>query len=163
MRTCRYAACLTLVLACLGCAQGAGEARKATGVEQSSSPSVQPDVNDALESRVKAAWAAFKNKDKNAYADFLADEFVAVEADNEGERNKWHVLREVEHSMVYDYKLSFLKITMLCPDTAFVRYEAFLTFPPKSTVRFEKILIGEIWVNSAGQWKALHYQETHVK
>jgi hypothetical protein len=30
-------------------------------------------------------------------------------------------------------------------------------------VKFEKILVGEIWVKRDGQWKALHYQETRVK
>jgi len=163
MRNCLAFAGAALVLACLAYAQGTGEAGKAKEVKPSSSALAQPDLNDVFAAKVDAAWAAFKRKDKKAYGDFLADDFVAVEADNEGERNKWHVLNEVDHSMVYDYRLSFLKVTPLCPDAAYVRYEAFLTFPPKATVRFEKILIGEIWVKRGGQWKALRYQETRVK
>jgi len=44
-----------------------------------------------------------------------------------------------------------------------VRYEAFFKFPPKSAVRFEKVMIGEIWVRRNGEWKSWRYQETRVK
>ena len=80
-----------------------------------------------------------------------------------GERYKWKALNELQESTVADFTLSFLKVTPLCQDAAFARYEVFVKFPPKATVRFEKILVGEIWVKREGQWKALHYQETRVK
>ena len=86
-----------------------------------------------------------------------------MEADNEGTRNKWHVLREVESSMVQDYTLSVFKVTPLGSDAAFVTYEALIHFPAKSAVRFERMYIGEVWVKRNGQWKELHYQETRVK
>jgi hypothetical protein len=54
-------------------------------------------------------------------------------------------------------------VTSLGPEAAFVRYEVFIKFPPKSLVPFEKLLVGEVWVKREGQWKALHYQETRVK
>jgi len=44
-----------------------------------------------------------------------------------------------------------------------VRYEVLMQFPPGSMQRFLKVLIGEVWVRRAGEWKALHYQETPVK
>ena len=121
------------------------------------------DLTNLLDAKIKAEWEAFKNKDKKAYADLLADDYVAVEADGDGERNKQRMLREIEHSMYTDYTLSFLKVTPLGPDAAFVRYEAFFRFPPKSAVKFEKVIIGEVWVKRDGQWKSLHYQETRVK
>ena len=82
---------------------------------------------------------------------------------NEGARDKWHVLREVESSMVQDYTLSVFKVTPLGSDAAFVTYEALIHFPAKSAVRFERVYIGEVWVKRDGQWKELHYQETRVK
>ncbi len=129
----------------------------------STNGSAQPDLKQTLESKVRAEWSAFKNKDKRAYSEFLADDFVAVEADNQGERNKWHVLREVESSVVYDYMLAVFRVVPLGPDAAFITYEASLQFPPKAQVRFERIYIGEVWVKRGGQWKALHYQETRVR
>ncbi len=130
---------------------------------RSSRPRIQENLNHVLESKIRAAWAAFQKKDRKSYADFLADDFVAVETDNEGARDKWHVLREVESSMVQDYTLSVFKVTPLGSDAAFVTYEALIHFPAKSAVRFERVYIGEAWVKRDGQWKELHYQETRVK
>ncbi len=141
---------------------GKGQASEGEHSRSGSAP-VQENLNQILESKVRAAWETFQKKDRKTYADFLADDFIAVEADNEGTRNKWHVLREVESSMVQDYTLSVFKVTRLGSDAAFVTYEALIRFPAKSAVRFERMYIGEVWVKRDGQWKELHYQETRVK
>ena len=116
-----------------------------------------------LDERIKGEWEAIKHKDQKAYGEFLTDDFIAVEADGNGERYKWKALSELQISAVTDYTLSFLKVTPLCADAAFVRYEVFVRFPPKSVVKFEKILVGEVWVKRDGVWKSMHYQETRVK
>ena len=125
--------------------------------------SAPDELTNLLDARIKAEWQAIKGKDQKGYGDLLADEFVAVEADGNGERYKWKALSELQQSAVNDFTLSFLKVTSLCADVAFARYEVFIKFPPNSTVRFEKLLVGEVWVKRDGQWKALHYQETRVK
>jgi hypothetical protein len=126
-------------------------------------PAASSELTNLLDAKIKAEWQAIKDKDQKAYGDLLTEEYVAVEADGGGERYKWKALSELQESTVADFTLSFLKVTPLCPDSAFARYEVFIKFPPKATVRFEKILVGEIWVKREGQWKALHYQETRVK
>ncbi len=135
--------------------------------QQASNPAAQTsapqELTNVLNAKIKAEWQAIKDKDQKAYGDLLTEEYVAVEADGGGERYKWKALSELQESAVADFTLSFLKVTPLCADAAFARYEVFVKFPPKSTVRFEKILVGEIWVKREGQWKALHYQETRVK
>jgi len=136
------------------------------GQQPQSAPSTSAapaDLTNLLETKIKAEWQAIKSKDQKAYGDLLTEDFVAVEADSNGERYKWKAQSELQQSAVSDYTLSFLKVTALCPDAAFARYEVFIKFPPKSTVPFEKLLVGEIWVKRGGQWKALHYQETRVK
>jgi hypothetical protein len=133
------------------------------GSSQPAKSTAQTDLTSLLDAKIKAEWQAIKNKDQKAYGDLLTDDYVAVEADGGGERYKWKALSELEQSAVTDYTLSFLKVTTLSSDAAFARYEVFIKFPPKSAVRFEKILVGEIWVKRDGQWKALHYQETRVK
>ena len=133
------------------------------GTSQSSKSTAQADLTNLLDAKIKAEWEAIKNKDQKAYGELLTDDFIGVEADREGERYKAKALSELQQSLVTDYTLSFLKVTTLCADAAFVRYEVFIRFPPKSIVPFEKILVGEIWVKREGQWKVLHYQETKVK
>ena len=49
------------------------------------------------------------------------------------------------------------------PDAALVIYEVTMQFPPKSVVRYSRVYISEFWVKRGGQWKEVHYQETHVK
>ena len=151
-----------LVVLALGCCvtQGQEPAGKPAEWQKSNAPQELVNLFDA---KIKAEWDAIKKKDQKALGELLTDDYVAVEADGGGERYKWKVLSELERSLVADYTLSFLKVTALCPDAAFVRYEAFVRFPPKSAVPFEKILVGEIWVKRDGGWKSMHYQETRVK
>jgi ketosteroid isomerase-like protein len=153
--------CLLLPWATLG--HQATTSGGGSGSSQSAKPPAQSEVASLLESKIRASWEAFKKRDKKAYGEFLTDDYVAVEADGEGARNKMHMLRESESSMMTEYALSFFKVTPFSPDAAFVRYEAFFRFPPKSAFPFEKVYVGEVWVKRDGQWKSLHYQETRVK
>ena len=163
MRNWMLCSCIALALPCFAFAQQPAAAGKAAARTPSENAMAQPKLAELLDAKIKAEWQAIKNKDQKAYGELLTDDYVAVEADGGGERYKWKALSELQESAVTDYTLSFLKVTSLCPDAAFVRYEVFIKFPPKSAMRFEKILVGEVWVKRDGQWKELHYQETRVK
>lgn len=116
-----------------------------------------------LEAKVRAAWAALAKRDKDAYAEFLADEFQAVEADGDGERSKPRVLHEVEGSATTDYLLQLFQVQSLGPNYAFVTYESTVQFPAGSATRYRRTFIGELWSLRDGQWKMLRYQETAVR
>jgi uncharacterized protein (TIGR02246 family) len=123
----------------------------------------QSNLAALLESKVRAAWAAFKKKDKAAYAAFLTDDFQAVEADGDGERPKPHILREVEHSMYSDYLLQLFQVQPLGPNYAFVTYESTMQFPNGASKTFKRVFIGELWTKRDGEWKMMRYQETPVR
>jgi hypothetical protein len=125
--------------------------------------SADSPLNNMFEATIKAEWEAIKNKDKKAYGDLLDDEYQGVEADGQGERNKIQSINELVVTNVFSYSLWGLKVTPLGPDATFVVYEVTMQFPPKSQVRFSRVYIGSLWVKRDGQWKELHYQETHVK
>lgn len=116
-----------------------------------------------FEAKIKAEWEAIKNKDKKAYAELLADDYEGVEVDGKGERTKTQALIELADTNVANYTLWGYKLIPLGPDAAFVIYESTIQFPPRSVVRFSRVYITELWVKRSGQWKELHYQETHVK
>src|SRR6202045_1519145 len=120
-------------------------------------------LKDMFQAKIKAEWEAIKNKDKKAYADLLADDYQGVEVDNQGERTKSQALTELAQGNVSTYTLWGYKLIPLGSDAAFFIYEVTLQFPPKSVVRYSRVYITELWVKRAGQWKELHYQETHVK
>jgi uncharacterized protein (TIGR02246 family) len=133
-------------------------------IENARSKSDSPQANLAalLEARVRAAWETFKMRDKDRYAEFLADDFQAVEADGEGERSRVRILREVEHSMYTDYLLQLFQVQPLGPDYAFVTYEATIRFPAGAGTRYKRIFVGELWTEENRNWKMKRYQETPV-
>jgi hypothetical protein len=151
-------ACAALLLAGFGFGQKTAEKNK-----PDDRTTATQELTNLLDGKIKAEWQAIKSKDQKAYGELLTDDFVGVEADAQGERYKWKALSELQQSNVADFTLSFLKVTPLCADAVFARYEVFIKFPAKSGVPFEKVLVGEIWVKREGQWKSLHYQETRVK
>jgi hypothetical protein len=123
----------------------------------------QSKLAELLEGKVRAAWEAFKKKDKDAYAVFLTDDFQAVESDGDGERDKRKTLREVEHVNYSSYLLQFFQVQPLGQHYAFVTYESSMQFPKSSALRFRRVFIGELWTNRDGEWKMMRYQETIVR
>ena len=137
-----------------------------TGTAQQPKPSPTParsKLETMFEANVKAEWEAFKNKDKKAYSDLLADDFFAVEDDDQGQRVKYQAVAEIDRSVINSYNLFALKVVPLNPDAALVTYELTMMFPPKAAVRFKRVLVSEIWIKRDGQWKERYYQETHVR
>jgi len=137
--------------------------RNATGNTLSKNDSNQTNLAALLEARVRAAWETFKMRDQDRYAEFLADDFQAVEADGEGERSRPRMLREVEHSMYTDYLLQLFQVQPLGADYAFVTYEATIQFPAGAATRYKRIFVGELWAKGNGNWKMKRYQETPVR
>ena len=123
----------------------------------------QPDLKAIFEPKVRAEWEALKKRDKKAYGDLLADDFQGVEVDGKGERTRAQAMNEVAEENVSNYTLWGFKFIPLGPEAAFVIYESTITFPPKSVLRYSRVYISELWVKRGGEWKELHYQETHVK
>lgn len=131
--------------------------------EKSHSAAPDSALKDMLEAKIKSEWEAIKNKDKKSYGNLLADDYEGVELDGQGERTKTQAVNELADSNVANYTLWGYRLTPLGTDAAFAIYEVTVQFPPKSVVRFSRLYIGELWVKRDGQWKILHYQETHVK
>lgn len=163
MRNWILCACAALALPCIAIAQQPPAADKPAAAAPSKKAETQSKLSGLLEANVRAAWAAFKKKDKDGYAEFLTDEFQAVETDGDGERNRIHVLREVEHSMYTDYVLQLFQVQELAPNVAIVTYESTMQFPKGSATRYRRVFISEVWVKREGQWKMLRYQETLVR
>jgi len=162
MRVRSIAVCLA-VLTSLTLSQKSALPPIAGGAQKPSSVSVDPKLKDMFEAKIKTEWEALKNKDKKAYADLLADDYQGVEVDARGERTKLQALNELTQENVFNYTLWGYKLIPLGPDAALVIYESTMQFPPKAQVRFSRVYVSEVWVKRDGQWKELHYQETHVK
>jgi hypothetical protein len=156
-------ACAVLLMACTAFGQQPPAAKGPPPTNLHSNTAAPADLSELLQANIRGMWAAFRDKKKQAYADYLWDDYEAVEEDAQGERNKLRVLREVDDNNVNEYMLQAFQVDSLGPDAALVTYENFIKFPPKSVLRFEKIFISEIWLRRHGQWKAWRYQATRVK
>jgi hypothetical protein len=162
MRTRLVFACLA-GLSCVALAQQPPAPAKNVENAQSGAASADSGLKEMFETKIRVEWEALKNKDKNGYAELLADDYLGVEVDGKGERNKIQAVGELAETNVFTYTLWGFKLIPLGPDAAFVIYESTMQFPPRSQLRLSRVYITELWVKRAGQWKELHYQETHVK
>jgi hypothetical protein len=151
-------ACFAL-LVCFAFSQQPPMSTKTGGSEQTGDSALK----QMFEAKIKAEWEALKNKDKKAYGELLADDYQGVEVDGRGERNKIQAINELTDQNVFNYTLWGLKVIPLGTDSAFVIYEVTMQFPPSAQIRYSRVYIGELWVKRGGDWKELHYQETHVK
>jgi len=164
MRNCILCAYIALALPCFAFAQQPAASDKSPASAPSKKvDAAQSQLAELLQAKVQAAWATFKKRDKDAYANFLTDDFQAVESDGDGERTKMQTLREVEHSMYTDYLLQLFQVQELGPHYAFVTYESTMQFPKSSPLHFRRVFIGELWTNRDGDWKMMRYQETMVR
>jgi hypothetical protein len=133
------------------------------GEERPTGSAADSAMREMFEAKIKVEWEALKHKDKKAYGELLADDYEGVEADGGGERNKIQAVNELPATNVFNYTLFGFKRIPAGPDADLVIYEVTMEFPPKSVVRYSRVYISELWVKRAGEWKVVHYQETHVK
>ena len=117
----------------------------------------------ALESQVRSAWAAFKAKDKNAFAAMLADGFSEVEEDGTGFGDKTAILTMIDQFELTAYTLKDFKVTTIAEGAALVTYNAQYEGKVAGQPLQAKTAYGEIWVNRDHAWKLLYVQETNVK
>ncbi len=154
---------VALALISFACArQQAAQTATRSGADTDHAPA-QSRVEEVLASKVRSEWEALKKKDRAAYGGLLADDFVGVEDDGDGTRNRLHAINEIETSNVYSYTISFFKLLLLAPGAALVSYEVTMEFPPKAAVRYKRMYISEAWMKDNGEWKLRHYQETRVR
>jgi hypothetical protein len=135
------------------CAPSHGRAQVETSV---ASPTV-------LESHVRSAWAAFKNKDKDAFAAMLVDGFSEVEEDGTGFGGKAAILTMIDQFELTAYTLRDFKVTTIAEGAALVTYNAQYEGKVDGQPMQAKTAYGEIWVNRDHAWKLLYVQETNVK
>ena len=143
MRPCFVLAGIVL-LTCFAAAPQAVETSKADA--ETSRAAAESSLKAMFEAKVKLEWEAIRNKEKKAYGELLADDYLGVEVDGRGERNKIQAINELVESNVSNYTLWGLKVIPLGSEAAFVIYEVTMQFPPRSEVRYSRVYIGELWV-----------------
>jgi Domain of unknown function (DUF4440) len=115
-----------------------------------------------LEQQEKAVWESFKNKDKNAFADLLADEYTGVFIDGQGEQDKLGAVNSISQVTIRHYSLSDFKLSPLSANAALLRYNASGDFSG-SQAQDVQLAVDNIWVKRGEQWQSLRYYVTERK
>jgi hypothetical protein len=137
-------------------------------VAQSSSPAGKANSSDSallatLEQRERQGWEAFKNKDRNGFSAIATDDYTAVIADGNGERDLQGTLDSMKEITINSYTLSDFKLTSMGSNAALLRYKASASYTIGTQPITGKLAVSDIWVKRGSQWKTLRYQETAMK
>ncbi len=119
-------------------------------------------LQSVLEQREKAVWESFKNKDKKALADLLADEYTGVFVDGQGEHDKRSAVEAMNHVTIRDYSLSDFKLSSLGTNAALLRYNASGNFS-NAQGQEVKLEVANIWVKREERWQSVRCQVTETK
>lgn len=116
-----------------------------------------------LERRETEGWEAFKNKDRDAFSAIAMDDYTAVIADGNGERDLKGTLDSMKEITITSYTLSDFKLTAIGANAALLRYKASASYSIGTQPISGKLAVSDIWVKRGSQWKSLRYQETEMK
>ena len=116
---------------------------------------------DAI-AKEKAAWDAIKKQDWTGFADMMASDYIEI--GNEGVYDKNGLLTFIKDLDVTDVEFSDWKSIPIDADATILTYSLNL----KGTHKGQPMPAGPYrataaWVNRAGKWVALYYQETLAK
>ena len=151
----------TIVLFAIWCATVVAQSQNAVCAGKAA-----PDrsgLQTALEQREKQGWEAFKNKDKKAFSAIATDDYTAVIADGNGERDLTGTLDSMRDITINSFTLSDFRMTSIGNDAALLSYKASANYTIGTQTISGKLAVSDIWVKRDGEWRSLHYHETEVK
>ena len=126
-------------------------------------PAKSGTVPAQVEARVRALWAAFKNKDKAALSAVLDGGFRQFEEGLSTFGDKKAEVNAVDDFELVSYTLSDFTVRSIGPNAALVTYVAQYEGKSGGEVSKGHSVFGEVWIRSGSEWKDLYMQETYVK
>ncbi len=112
-----------------------------------------PDNNkEAIISKEKAAWQAFKDKKADEFKKLVSADLATVYAD--GMHSMQEELDMMAKTDMKSFSLSDFNVTFAGPDTAMITY--------KATVQSTTYNAGSVWRMTNGQWQAIFHTDAKV-
>ena len=152
-----------IVLFAVWCATVAVVAQAQSAAPAGKAGSRDSALQAMLERREKQGWEAFKNKDRDGFSAIATDDYTAVIADGNGERDLNGTLDSMKEITINSYTLSDFKLTSMGANAALLRYKASASYTIGTQPISGKLAVSDIWVKRGSQWKSLRYQETEMK
>ena len=122
-----------------------------------------PGLQATLERLEEQIWETFKNNDKKGFSALETDDYTAVYADGNGDRDLQGAVDSMKNITIISYSLSNFKLTPICSNVVLLRYQAAASYTVGAQAFSGKLAVSDIWVKRGGQWKSFHYHETEMK
>ena len=145
------------VLSCLCCmliATGSAQQKKPVPAK------AKTPLAAMLEANVRQAWADYQLKRKAAFAAILTDDFITVEEDGAGPRDKKSEVDDIDLVDLQQYALTDFKVKPIGAPAALVMYTAEYSGKTNGQSMRDKVAVAEIWVMRGGTWKLMYEQMT---
>ena len=109
------------------------------------------------------AWEIFKRKDKQAYAEGIAEDVVGLDLSGQ-RKDKAATVNDINSADAWtDYEIRDFKAELIIPDVALIHYFATVSGLSAGQPFEVKFSIGEVMVRRGGQWLVRYYQNTAAK
>jgi ketosteroid isomerase-like protein len=109
----------------------------------------------------KKAWDLWKQGDKRAFANLIADDFVAVDA--HGIAGKAENVEDIDNLKKDSYDFSDFHVHAVSPDVVFLTYRVKLRATYKGD-RIDGIYnVSSVWAKRKGRWLNVLYHETKTQ
>jgi hypothetical protein len=118
-----------------------------------------PD-KDAIISKEKAAWQAFKDKKADEFKKLVSADLVTVYAD--GMHSMQEELDIMMKTEVKSFELSDFNVTFAGADTAMITYKATIQGTTAGKDTSGTYNAGSVWHMANGQWMAIFHTDSKV-
>ena len=115
------------------------------------------NVDQAIVSKSKETWEAYKSKNIPAIKELTAEDYVAHTL--AGPSNLQKDIATIDKLTIEAYTLDDPKVSMASKDVAILRYKCVLkgSYDGKA---FSPVYATEVWVNRGGKWQIVSFTET---
>ena len=125
-------------------------------------PGLAP-VESTLVSREKALWDANRRRDVRALSDLLADDTYAVETSG-SVLDKRQQLADLANLSITDVRMDSIRVLLVDPDVAIIRYRVLLTGAYKATPMTPAWSeVSAVWARRDRQWRCVAYHATRIR
>jgi hypothetical protein len=116
-----------------------------------------PDNKEAIISREKAAWQAFKDKKADEFKKLLSTDLVTVYAD--GMHNLQQELDGMSKTDMKSFDLSDFNVVFPNPKTAIITYKAKIEATSEGKDLSGTYNVGSVWHTAKGQWIGIFHTD----
>jgi hypothetical protein len=116
---------------------------------------------DAIITKEKAAWQAFKDKKADAFKKLISADLVAVYPDGVNDFQK--EMDSMTKTDMKSFDLTDFNVTFPAPDTAMITYKATVEATQEGKAMGGTFYCGSVWHMKNGKWMGVFHSEAKTE